>query len=311
MFKITDTESFIQKARSTHGDIYDYSKVKYVNAKTKVCIICPIHGEFWQKPSDHACTGHKCPECAKIKRGLSGRLSKEEVINRIIDLRGNKFNFSKFDYQGFHSKTTLICKEHGEFIITPANALDSRTKEICPYCDNHSHYVNLEHFILRARKTHGDKYDYSKVELKTSNDKVCIICPEHGEFWQTPGRHIYGDGCPACGQNLNTKSKSEEEIENLLIKYNIKYVSQKAIPSKVNPSGWLYADFYLPELNTIVEYNGEQHYRKVNIWEKHYDRQQARDEELRQYCKDNNIKLIEIRYDEDVWEKLNNEIICK
>ena len=47
------TEEFIAKARAKHGDKYDYSKVEYVNSVAKVCIICPIHGEFWQSPSDH------------------------------------------------------------------------------------------------------------------------------------------------------------------------------------------------------------------------------------------------------------------
>lgn len=67
-------------------------------------------------------------------------------------------------------------------------------------------------------------------------------------------------------------------------------------------------DFYIPSLNTVIEYNGEQHYRKVGIWEERFEKQQARDEELRQYCKDNGIKLIEIRYDEDVWKVLNEKL---
>lgn len=86
------------------------------------------------------------------------------------------------------------------------------------------------------------------------------------------------------------------------------YETQKAYPSKTNPSGFLYVDFYIPSLNTVIEYNGEQHYRKVGIWEERFEKQQARDEELRQYCKDNGIKLIEIRYDEDVWEVLNEKL---
>ena len=57
------TEEFIQKAKAIHGDKYDYSKVEYVNSKTKVRIICPIHGEFWQVPSNHL-RNHGCPKCA-------------------------------------------------------------------------------------------------------------------------------------------------------------------------------------------------------------------------------------------------------
>ena len=56
--KIT-TENFIEKAKQIHGNKYDYSKVKYVKATKEVCIICPIHGEFWQKPVKHL-IGHGC-----------------------------------------------------------------------------------------------------------------------------------------------------------------------------------------------------------------------------------------------------------
>ena len=58
--------------------------------------------------------------------------------------------------------------------------------------------LTTEEFVRKAREAHGDKYDYSKVDYKTNKDKVCIICPEHGEFWQTPNRHLSDDGCPLC-----------------------------------------------------------------------------------------------------------------
>lgn len=142
--------------------------------------------------------------------------------------------------------------------------------------------LTTEEWVAKARAVHGDRYDYSKVEYINGKTKVCIICPEHGEFWQTP-------------------QFSRERV------WGFMYETQKAYPSKTNPSRFLYVDFYIPSLNTVIEYNGEQHYRKVGIWEERFEKQQARDEELRQYCKDNGIKLIEIRYDEDVWEVLNEK----
>ena len=63
--------------------------------------------------------------------------------------------------------------------------------------------LSLEEFIEKAKEIHGDKYDYSKVEYINTKTKVCIICPEHGEFWQTPGSHLNGSGCPECGNNNN------------------------------------------------------------------------------------------------------------
>ena len=59
-----------------------------------------------------------------------------------------------------------------------------------------------EQFIEDAHRVHGDKYDYSKVEYKTSKDKVCIVCPIHGEFWQTPNDHLSGHSCRRCSRKL-------------------------------------------------------------------------------------------------------------
>ena len=61
--------------------------------------------------------------------------------------------------------------------------------------------MNRDEFIEKARKKHGDKYDYSKIETINDNDHVCIICPEHGEFWQRPKNHLNGYGCTKCGRN--------------------------------------------------------------------------------------------------------------
>lgn len=301
-----DTESFIQQSRKIHGDRYDYSKVEYIKSLQPVTIICPKHGEFTQRPSEHL-QGRGCPKCAELLR--RPKLTQNEALNNLKEVRGESYDYSRMVYNGSNKPITLICKKHGEFSITYTNAVDSRTKELCPYCCNGSHFVDEHHFIARAIKTHGNKYNYSKVSFKNMKDgKVCIICPIHGEFWQNPSAHVRGDGCRACGQFTKSGSVGEVIISELLKEWGFEYETQKAYPSKVNSSGFLYVDFYIPSLNTVIEYNGEQHYRKVGIWEKHFERQQARDAELRQYCKDNNITLIEIRYDEDVWIALHEKL---
>ena len=74
--KYADSETFIEKAKQIHGDIYDYSKVEYINNKTKVCVVCPIHGEFWITPSNHL-LGRGCKECGKIKQQENAKKRKE------------------------------------------------------------------------------------------------------------------------------------------------------------------------------------------------------------------------------------------
>ena len=82
-------QNFTNKSNKVHNNFYDYSKVEYVNSTTKVCIICPIHGEFWQTPQAHA-RGNKCPKCANIKRGDTFRSSSDDFIKKAIEIHGDQ-----------------------------------------------------------------------------------------------------------------------------------------------------------------------------------------------------------------------------
>ena len=184
-----NTQEFIKRAREIHGDKYDYSKVEYINNKTKVCIICPVHGEFWQIPYTHI-KGFGCSRC-----GGTGKLSLKEFIEKAREIHGDKYDYSKVEYKGMHTKVCIICPEHGEFWQKPCNHINLKQK--CPQCS--SRCYDTDTFIRKAREIHGDKYDYSKVKYVDTKTDVCIICPEHGEFWQKPCNHINKCGCPKCG----------------------------------------------------------------------------------------------------------------
>ena len=183
------TEQFIERAKKVHGDKYDYSKVDYINAKTEVCIICPIHGEFWQKPDKHLC-GHNCPKCHPYSKK-----STNKFIELARKIHGNKYDYSKTVYKGMLTKICVTCPTHGDFLVLPNNHLHG---DICRKCYEENRRKNINRFIEEARKIHGDKYDYSKVDYVNALTKVCIICPEHGEFWQTPANHLSSKGCRKC-----------------------------------------------------------------------------------------------------------------
>lgn len=202
-------DKFIEKAVKRHGDRYDYSKVEYVNSTTKVCIICPEHGEFWQEPAAHV-RGQNCPVCANINRGRT-RFSQEDFIKRAREIHGNKYDYSKVEYKNANTKVCIICSKHGEFWQTPLAHLYG--KEGCPKCAGKG--LNQEEVIKKFKEIHGDKYDYSKVEFTKMHAKVCIICPKHGEFWQTPEKHLLGQRCPQCGREERGK-KGRETPDNFL-----------------------------------------------------------------------------------------------
>lgn len=192
-------QDFIEKSVKVHNGKYDYSKVIYKNCKTKVCIICPEHGEFWQTPSNHL-NGQGCPMCARKKPLSYKNMYAENFVKKSSIIHNNKYDYSKSEYKGNHTKVCIICPEHGEFWQEPASHMNGRG---CPICGKiqtaDSKRNNVDDFITKAKLKHGDKYDYSKVKYINNHTKVCIICPEHGEFWQTPVAHLQGKGCAKCG----------------------------------------------------------------------------------------------------------------
>ena len=219
---IPTTEEWIVSARKAHGDKYDYSKVKYAGSKSKVCIICPEHGEFWQEAKSHL-SGRGCSKC-----GGNYIPTTEEWIASARKLHGDKYDYSKVKYVSSATKVCIICPEHGEFQQLPSQHLSGNG---CPKCANEATgercRSSKEEFIKKARKLHGDKYDYTKVEYVNSKTKVCIICHEHGEFWQTPHSHLQGQGCPKCsGKCVPT---TEEWITSARKKHGDKYDYSKVV----------------------------------------------------------------------------------
>lgn len=123
-------EVFVNKAKDTHKDKYDYSKVEYVNNYTKVCIICPIHGEFWQKPHNHL-NGKGCRECAYAQTSKRCRYSTKDFIRKAKEIHGDKYDYSKVEYTRNIDKVRIKCSIHGEFWQTPNDHIDGCG---CPEC---------------------------------------------------------------------------------------------------------------------------------------------------------------------------------
>jgi len=275
-------EIFIEKAKNVHGNKYDYSKVEYIDNKTKVCIICPEHGEFWQRPDNHL-HGAGCYKCGRNIMGKKQTKNTEMFINESRKIHGDKYDYSKVKYISCFEKVCIICPEHGEFWQRPANHLQGQE---CPLCSKPVH--DTDTFIKEANKVHGNKYEYSKAEYSYNKTKVCIICPEHGEFWQTPHAHLNGQGCPYCKE-----SKLEKEIENLLTENKIHFIKQ-CRKDTLEWIGRLSLDFYLPEYKVAIECQGRQHFEIDEYFggNNGFKLQIERDNEKYVKCKNNGVKLL-------------------
>ena len=163
-------EDFIRKSQEIHGDRYDYSKVEYINNETKVCIICPEHGEFWQRPINHY-HSKGCYKCGKNSMKNKQSMSYDEFIKKARKIHNNKYDYSNVVMAGANTPVNIICPQHGEFLQTPSAHING--SQGCPKCGrisaNKTKSLTNESFIAKAKEIHGDEYDYSKVNYINFN----------------------------------------------------------------------------------------------------------------------------------------------
>lgn len=225
-----DKSYFLKRAHEVHGNEYTYEKVTddIKSNKDKIVVTCPKHGDFVISIVNFL-NGRKCPLCNKEKRKST---HKNEFLKTFIDkatkIHNNRYDYSKVNYVDAKTKVCIICPKHGEFWQTPDAHL--RGQE-CPLCSHRSFKYEKDEFIEKAKEIHDNKYDYSKVEYVNAKTKVCIICPEHGKFWQTPSAHLKGHGCKKCGikiiwEKIGRKTKDEfikelEEKFGKIYKYDL------------------------------------------------------------------------------------------
>ena len=138
--------NLINNAKQVHGDRYDYSKVEYVNAKTKICIICKEHGEFWQR-TDHHLNGSGCAKCAGVSLMSFNEFNKKANIKH-----DNKYSYIEKTYNGTKNKVGIICQTHGLFYQNASSHLYGCG---CPLC-NGGVEITKEEYIKKAIEIHGN-----------------------------------------------------------------------------------------------------------------------------------------------------------
>lgn len=280
-------DTFIEKAKKIHDDRYDYSKVSYINNRTKVCIICPEHGEFWQRPDKHL-RGQGCPKCCKKNR----KYTTDEFIKQAMIIHGDLYDYSETEYgKNKKEKVKIICQKHGPFLIAPDSHLQGSGCKYCTVGD----IFNTQDFIKKAKIIHKNKYTYDKTIFDGAFNKVIITCPQHGDFLQTPTKHIQGQGCPECAKLFR---KKETELYNVLKSvftgsdiihsyYNSEILSKQEI------------DIYFSNEKIGIEFQGEQHFKPVDFsgqgieWAINlFEDNRQRDIKKKEICNNNNITLL-------------------
>lgn len=241
----------------------------------------------------------------------------EEFIERACKVHGNVYDYSLIkEYPGANKKIPIIDPIYGVFYQTPYNHLRGfgiRRRYIESTTES-KRKKRLQKFIEKAKIIHGNIYDYSEADYVDMKTKIKIIDKDYGIFYQTPEVHLRGHGHPF----RKKVSSGEYIIENFLKKMNISYERQKSFPDlKSNKTNYkLRFDFYIPEYNTVIEFNGIQHYKKEYCFGKNkvekFEKLNYNDLLKKIYAEKNNIKYLEISYREkNRIEEILKEIFIK
>lgn len=195
-------ETFIKRLSQNFGEKYDFSITEFKGNNVDVEYICPKHGVVKTKAKT-LLAGFGCKLCGREEAKKKMTMTRETFIQRSEDMhREEGYDYSKVIYINSETKVEIICPIHGSFWVLPRTHLSGHK---CAKCMKKA--SDGDYFIERATKIHKGKYDYSKVGYISASEKVCIICPVHGEFWQTPNAHLGGSGCKKCYAD---KMKSEK-----------------------------------------------------------------------------------------------------
>jgi very-short-patch-repair endonuclease len=278
-------DEFLSDFKLKHGDKYDYSESKLINASTKIKIKCNKCNQiFSQLPTAHA-SGQGCPHCNPFKK-----LNTEEFIKKAKTKHGeNRYDYSHVDYKNTYAKVIISCNEcKHEFKQKPNDHLQ---KVGCPKCYG-TPKKTTEQFVKEMEEKYGNKYSYDLVVYDTNAIKVSMICNECENIFKTTPNHLLQDiGCPYC------KKKTELKLANWLDDLEYEYIREHKFPDL----GLLRFDFYLEHYYTIIEIDGAQHFKQVSIWTPP-ELTQANDILKMKYCINNGISVIRL-LQEDVYNK--------
>lgn len=222
----------------------------------------------------------------------------EQFVRDAIMVHKDRFDYSLVDYVNSTSKVKIICKKHGVFEQTPNSHLSQKSG--CAQCENERRRnAGFKKFLSGVIKVHGDSYSYDELNYKNNYTKIIISCKKHGPFLQTPKAHLEGQGCPVCN-----KSKGERKLICVLKSLGINYETEKTFKDCLSPltGRKLKFDFYIPELNTCIEYDGVQHFEEVKFFcqRSSFKERCLCDETKNIFCVLNGIHLVRFSPSDDI-----------
>lgn len=262
----------------------------YINMRTKIKFKCKYGHIYEQTPSKHLLDERQCPICYKDKTYLTF----DSIYNRCIK-SGYDLPIKGQEYSNNRCKLKFACSNNHIYLQSVAKHLRGQG---CPKCKGGVKYSSNDYKKICKEK----EYDLPIEKYINTYDKIKHKCNNCGNIYlQTPNMHLQGQGCPICNE-----SKGERYIRNYLNSKGILYETQKTFMDLVD-KGRLSYDFYLPDYNILIEYQGKQHYSSIDYFggEEKLKVQQEHDKLKRDYAKDNGYKLLELHYSLDTQDKVD------
>lgn len=286
--KVSTNEKFVGEVKAVNPNIEPLEN--YTTRRTKIKFRCLLDGNIWSTTPKTILDGHGCPMCANKKQN---RRTNEEFIKEFSEKHKDIIALSKFNKTS--QKMSFKCSICNYTWDAVPNALLNRKETGCPKC-NGKVAVEKEEFL---RRLHEKNIYVEYVSGYTFISKKCVFaCKKCSYQWDSlPTNILGGKSCPKCNMSHGAKN-----IINYLEKNNIQYCREKRFDGcrGVRP---LPFDFYLPQHNICIEYDGEQHFEPVKFGncdndklDKKFNMRVAYDKIKTDYCNDNKIKLIRIPY---------------
>jgi len=297
-------DMFKKKMKELYGDRFVFHFEDYKTCDSMIRFTCKDHGE--QNMSvPTLLNGKGCKYC-------NGKFYPADWLKKARAVHGDKYEYDETrpprkiaDYIRYK------CPEHDWQIAR----YDSHVVQGhgCKYCAGIYTNVPVEErkriWVQKCKERFGNRFSYRNVEYINNDTPVKVFCKEHKYLFEvTPDTHVRGSGgCPYC-----SASEGESKIRKWLEDNNISFVPQYKVPNENAslPLLYLVPDFWLPDHNLFIEMNGQQHYEDIEYFRNRplarsnrergwsFETQQLRDATFRQYCKDHNHNLLEIKYDQ-------------
>jgi len=303
-----NTQKFIERAKTVHGNTYDYSEIVYVKSTVKVKVKCNKCGHKWKILPHNHLKGNGCKKCQYKKLSQNQSQGHENFVAAAKKVHGDKYEYVGM-YKNVHAPVRIKCNICGDIFKQRASShLSGCGCKKCQYrCLPQNLPMLVSVFEDRCRILHDDRYEYYG-DYRGNRVKIKIRCKKHDYvFMQLAGAHLYHEqGCPKCDA-----SKGELKIEKFLQVNGFQYEAEKKFQGCINKLE-LSFDFYLSERNLCIEYDGEQHYRPIACFggRGYLQKVKHHDEIKSKFCADNKIRLLRIPFFEynHIEEILRKEI---